>query len=194
MIRVYVAPVVFIGCTILSVMTFFEGNFIWGTTLLWIAVHLSLAVLTGFFDSVFEVHFQISVACITVLGFTSWLFESPFFDISLKNAHAEAMNSFANLGNECRPITPKSQDIQLLGIRACSLQEYSNQMDAILGAQKALYYGPTMSALDTANSMISKHPKDFCAEAVKIAVETCSQGGFYLDNKYKQKLLALTTK
>jgi|GEM_PF-1862784 len=114
--------------------------------------------------------------------------------MDLKNAHAAAMYSFVKLGNECRPITPKSQDIQLSGIKACSLQEYSNQMDAVLGAQKALYYGPTMSALDTANSMISKPPKDFCAQAVKIAVETCSQGGFYLENKYKKKLLALTTK
>ncbi|MFZ6681217.1 hypothetical protein [Undibacterium sp. Tian12W] len=87
-----------------------------------------------------------------------------------------------------------THDVQLLGLKACSLQEYSNQMDAVLGAQKALYYGPTMSALDTANSMISKSPKDYCAEAVNIAVETCSQGGFYLDNKYKKKLLELSTK
>lgn len=146
---------------VLAVIAAIEGRFLGGAG--FIAAGIALAATVVCWELWMSPGFWIAPVCATALTFFS------IGDV-LTSSHAvnfneiEAQNDFLSLiinlqGGLLSPMSLHEKKLVEAAFKVCVMQGIQDQRELVIGAQKAIYFGSSLTLADGLNSALtSKHP------------------------------------
>lgn len=189
MARIYIAGAVALFALILAVMALIAGQPVTALSLALAGVYCGLGITLGVCRSISNPLFQVAAAVIGAIGLLAVFLYHRGFDTKLREAHLTALSSFVEMDMYCKPMPIELQNIRLLGVKACAIQDNANQMSATVELAKGLYFGPTLSIADSAYSAGNESAKDYCALAYQAAVVACPNAFLSLSSAHKAALI-----
>lgn len=108
-----------------------------------------------------------------ILGIAALFNEHPAFDKDRQDGHSQAFNGFISIELYCRPMSPELDELIVEGLKACSLQSYTEMSDAIGQLQNAQMLGPALSIIEGVRSAAAKPNGDWCAETYLVTRKLC---------------------
>jgi len=173
-IRVILSIIILCSGVALAVFHVLHQNYASAALFFVLSVILASTILLGFLTT-YEIPFfkEITVPIVLILGLYSVFSESPGFDLERQKAHIDALNAFAKIDLRQCPTNNELYSLQKEGMKACVLQNNTDQMRAVSDLQKARLLGPTSSFLDGIRSAVIDDNKDWCAEIFKITYKLC---------------------
>lgn len=189
MLKFGFAAICFFVSLVFAGISFFKGNTAFGVGFLFTAV-IVLGVF--FLLDVLETFSLIGLGAslLSVIWVVAAFVSSDFPKADVEEARLEAFGQFGLLQNNCAPVTPKAYELSQFGVEACGAQFYKDISKLTSDLSRFKNSGPLAGASDTINGKKVADIEDVCAEAVKLAYEVCSDGGFYLQEKSKKILLS----
>lgn len=173
MLRLICAGVLLIVGLVLAVMSLLDGQAVIALALAMAAIYVGIGVVIGVTTALESPGFKFAAAFIGLVGIVGVFMYSRGLNPNLASAHAGALNDFLYIDSQCRRAPPELRDITKFGIKACALQNNSDQMASVVDLAKALHLGPTSSLADSAISRAGTSTPDYCAVAFKEAEKLC---------------------
>lgn len=173
MVRRICAGVLFIVGLVLALMSLLDGHVVIALALAMAAVYVGIGVVIGVTTALENPGFKFAAAFIGLIGIVGVFMYSRGLNPTLASAHTAAMNDFLRIDFRCHDASKELLDIQEFGIKACALQNNSDQMASVVDLTKALHLGPTSSLADSAISRAGSSTPDYCAVAFVAAEDFC---------------------
>jgi hypothetical protein len=189
MARLYIAGAVTLFALVLAVMALIAGQPVTALTLALAGVYCGLGVTLGVCQSISNPVFQAAAVIIGAMGLLAVFLYHRAFDTKLQEAHLEALSSFVKMDIYCTPMPIELQNIRLLGVKVCAMEDNANQMAATFELAKGLYFGPTLSIADSAYSAGNPPAKNYCALAYQAAARACPNAFLSVSSAHKAALL-----
>jgi len=173
-VRIIISIIVLLLGVILSISQGIHQNYISALLFFVLAIIVALIAVLGF-RTTYEMPFfkEVTGFIILILGVYSVFFESPGFDSERQKAHIDAFNAFVKLELRQCPTNSELYSLQNEGMKACALQNNTDQMQAIIDLQKVRTLGPVSSFLDGLRAEVVESNQDWCAEAFKATYKLC---------------------
>ncbi|MDH2077204.1 hypothetical protein [Pseudomonas atacamensis] len=159
-VRLVIGGTALLAGLVLAAIAAFDGRFLGAAG--FVAAGIALAVTVLFWEQWMNPGFWIASVCATALTFFS------IGDV-LTSSHAvnfneiEAQNDFLsliiNLQGWSSPMSLREKKLVKAAFKVCALQGAQDQQELVIGAQKAIYFGSTVTLVDGVNSaLITEHP------------------------------------
>lgn len=175
----------------LAIVSLIHGQPIIALALAMAAVYVCLGVVIGITEAMDGPMFKVGAAAIGLVGIIGVFAYSRGLNPQVSSAHASALNDFAYADLRCPHPSSKLRAIDRLGIKACIVQNNSDQMAAVIDLAKAIHYGPTLSLADSAASLGHDEAPDYCAVAFKAADALCPSAFSSLSKSDREMLTKL---
>jgi len=188
MIRLYLALTIAALGLFLAVLALMDGHWLAAISIALSGIYCGFRVLFGIRNALSNPMFDMAAAFIGLFGLIAVFLDHRALDIELQDAHAAAFTSFANNYSYCRPMSA-TWKIFANGMRACAMQGSSDQLSLSSDVTKGIYFGPTLSMVDSAYTATIEAPIDNCASAFKAAFAACPEAFYSLSESQKSALL-----
>jgi len=189
MLRLILAGILGVVGIVLAGISIANGYPVIALALLLAAIYVFLGVLLGVMESMENPFFQIGAALIGLVGIIGVFVHNRAFDINIQAAHRHALEAFATMDLHCRPISKELRKIQEFGLKACAIQDNSDQMSVVVDLAKGLYLNPPLTLADSAISLQKGMLPDYCAQVFKTALNICPSAFILLSNADREALI-----
>lgn len=157
----------------LAVIYSIKGQPISGLALAISAFYVAFGIVTGITINRVILSFNIAAVSIGFIYSIAVFTYSRGLNLQLMNAHVAALEDFTRIDLTCPHPSVALHKIQIMGIKACAVQNDSDLLESAVDLGKALHLGPMLSIIDSAISLSSSVPPDYCAVAFKKAEKLC---------------------
>ncbi|MBD7962403.1 hypothetical protein [Comamonas avium] len=188
-IRNIIALIFFLFGVVLSGISFYNNQPLVALTLILAGGYTAITILLGVVDSLSNEYLKIAAAVIGILGLISVFFYNKAFDRNLQGTYYAVLSDMVSIDQRCKPMSPELSNIQTFGIAACAAQGNSDQLGAVVDLGKGLYFGPTVTILDTGIAQAASNSPNYCARAFKAADDLCKTAFFSMNNASKRILI-----
>lgn len=191
MAKLYLAFVIFVLGLLLAGLASINGQWFTALSLALAGIYCCLSVLFGPSNTLSNPMFNTAAVFIGALGLIGGFLYHRALNSELRDAHAAAFTSFANMSSHsyCRPMSAEIKKITEFGLRACSIQDSADQLSLTTEVAKGIYFGPALSIADSAYTSTLEPPKDNCAFAFKAAFAICPDAFHSLSEPQTEALL-----
>ena len=176
---------------ILAGLCLWNGQPLVALSLALAGIYCGLGILFGVCEVISNPTFHTAAAVIGAIGLFGVFLSHRAFDTELRDAHIAAFAAFVDMEarSYCKPMTIDIQKISAFGLKACAMQDNADQLSATAELAKGIYFGPTLSLADSAYSLTTEPPKDYCAFAFNAAFTACPEAFHSLSGTNKAALL-----
>lgn len=158
----------------ISIIQALAGNWLSAVSAFILGIVVGFVLLVGPWVAREFSAFNLAVGLVAILGLFAILHEHRAFDSQLDSARSEVMLAFASAGI-CRYSSNETRLLFEEGLRACGIQSYHDQADAVFRLQKSIYLPPEAALLGQLRDSVHDGAEDWCAITYSEASKLCPE-------------------